>query len=105
MHLELVSQARNCTFPSGRFIKSPEWLSEFLLRLILSLNKVVRKDGLPFSAVNKPRFEQLIKGGTESDLMLLQLNLRERCGSPPPFLSLLKDIREEEERESARQGL
>ncbi|XP_077388164.1 retrovirus-related Pol polyprotein from transposon 412 [Festucalex cinctus] len=84
---------------------SSECLSDFLLRLERTLNKVVRKGGLPVSDANKARLEQLIKGAVEADIMLLQLNLRERRSNPPSFLSLLKEIREEEERETARQKL
>lgn len=36
--------------------------------------------------------DQLIKGAVESDLMLVQLNLRDRRGSPPPFLDLLSGL-------------
>lgn len=42
------------------------------------------------------REKRCIKGAVESDLMLVQLNLRDRRGSPPPFLDLLKEVREEE---------
>uniref|UniRef100_A0A3B3B7V4 Uncharacterized protein n=1 Tax=Oryzias melastigma TaxID=30732 RepID=A0A3B3B7V4_ORYME len=85
--------------------KSNECLSDFLLRLERTLNKVVQKGGLKVSEVNKARLEQLIKGETESDILLLQLNLRERQSDPPSFLNLLKEIREEEEHELARQKL
>lgn len=80
-----------------------ECLSDFLLRLERTLNKVLQKGGLTVSEANKARLEQLIKGATESDLMILQLNLRDRRSDPPSFLNLLKEIREEEEREAARQ--
>uniref|UniRef100_A0A3P9MNG2 Paraneoplastic antigen Ma1 homolog n=1 Tax=Oryzias latipes TaxID=8090 RepID=A0A3P9MNG2_ORYLA len=85
--------------------KPNECLSDFLLRLERTLNKVVKRGGLNVHEVNKARLEQLIKGATESDIMLLNLNLRERRSDPPSFLSLLKEIREEEEHELARQKL
>ncbi|XP_030594321.1 uncharacterized protein LOC115786334 [Archocentrus centrarchus] len=85
--------------------ESGEPLSEFLRRLERSLCKVIKRGGLPVSAANKARLEQLIKGATESDLMLLKLNLRERRHDPPAFLTLLKEIRAEEEREAARHSL
>lgn len=80
-------------------------MSNFLLRLERLLNKVVQKGGLQIDEANKARLEQLIKGATESDFMLLQLGLRDKRNDPPTFLSLLKEIREEEEREAARQKL
>lgn len=46
--------------------------------------------------------EQLIRGAVNSDMMLLQLRLRERKNNSPSFLSLLKEIREAEESEAAR---
>jgi len=39
------------------------------------------------------RVEQLIRGAVESDLMLLQLRLRERKNHPPNFLTLLNEVR------------
>lgn len=84
--------------------KPGERLSEFLRRLERLLSKVVQRGGLPVDAIDKVRLEQLIKGATESDLMLLQLNLRDRRDKPPSFLSLLKEIREEEQLEMTRQS-
>ncbi|KAK9542055.1 hypothetical protein VZT92_002054 [Zoarces viviparus] len=81
-----------------------ERLSEFLQRLERSLIKVVQGGGLLVSAANKARVEQLIRGST-SDLMLLQLKVRERRDNPPTFLNLLQEIREEECHQSARQSL
>ncbi|RXN30197.1 Retrovirus-related Pol polyprotein from transposon 297 [Labeo rohita] len=55
--------------------------------------------------VDRVRVEQLIRGAVESDLMLLQLRLRERKNQPPTFLTLLNEIREAEENEAARQKI
>uniref|UniRef100_A0AAR2K1B1 Paraneoplastic antigen Ma1 homolog n=1 Tax=Pygocentrus nattereri TaxID=42514 RepID=A0AAR2K1B1_PYGNA len=76
--------------------KPREKLSEFLKRIEKALNRVVQRGGLPASAANGARLEQLIKGATTSDLMLLNLRLRERKNSPPNFLQLLNEIRSEE---------
>lgn len=43
------------------------------------------------------RVEQLLCGAVDSKLMLLQLQLKERQDDPPTFLSLLSEIRTEEE--------
>ncbi|KAL3996707.1 PHD finger protein 20 [Sarotherodon galilaeus] len=80
-----------------------ERLSEFLRRLERSLVKVVQGGGLPVSAANKARLEQLVKGST-SELMLLQLKIRERMDSPPSFLNLLREVMEEEGRQAAKQS-
>lgn len=82
-----------------------EKLSEFLRRMERVLNKVVKKGGLQSATANQARIDQLIKGGTRSDLMMLNLRLRERRQNPPPFLQLLNEIRHEEEHEASRRRL
>ncbi len=79
-----------------------ESLSDFLRRIEKSLTKVVQRGGLAPSNVDKARVEQLIRGAVESDMMLLQLRLRERKEHPPTFLRLLNEIREAEEIEVTR---
>uniref|UniRef100_A0A3B4FPR7 Paraneoplastic antigen Ma-like C-terminal domain-containing protein n=1 Tax=Pundamilia nyererei TaxID=303518 RepID=A0A3B4FPR7_9CICH len=80
-----------------------EHLSEFLRRLERSLVKVVQGGGLPVSAANKARLEQLVEGST-SELMLLQLKIREQMENPPSFLNLLREVMEEEGRQAAKQS-
>ncbi|XP_048104195.1 paraneoplastic antigen Ma2 homolog [Alosa alosa] len=82
-----------------------EKLSDFLRRLEQSLNRVVQKDGLPFGCADKARLEQLLRGAIASDLMLVNLRLRERKTKPPTFLQLLKEIRTEEEFEASRKKI
>lgn len=79
-----------------------EKLSEFLRRMERVLNKVVKKGGLPLACVNRARLEQLIKGATGSDIMVLSLRLRERRDDPPAFLQLLNEILTEEEYQVSR---
>lgn len=59
--------------------------------------------GLPVSVANVARLEQLLRGST-SELMLPQLRIRERIKNPPPFLMLLREVMEEESRQSAKQS-
>lgn len=66
-----------------------ECLSDFLRRLEKILIKVVQRGGLSSLLAGKARLEQLIRGATQSDIMLLQLRLRERKNNPPDFLDLL----------------
>uniref|UniRef100_A0AAR2L1L9 Uncharacterized protein n=1 Tax=Pygocentrus nattereri TaxID=42514 RepID=A0AAR2L1L9_PYGNA len=66
--------------------------------------KVVQKGGITARLVDHTRLEQLIRGSSEYDYMLLNLRLRERKADPPSFLALLNKIREEEEFEAARSG-
>ena len=79
-----------------------EKMSDFLRRLEQSLTKVVSKGGIPASRVDAARVEQLLRGAIHSDLMLVQLKLRERKQNPPKFLELLAEIRTEEEYAAAR---
>lgn len=83
--------------------QSGERLSEFLRRVEKSLVKVVQGGGLPVSAANSARLEQLLRGST-SELMLLQLKIRERSSDPPTFLNLLREVMEEEVRQLAKQS-
>lgn len=85
--------------------QSGEKLSEFLRRIERALTKVVKRGGLPSSSADKVRVEQLIRGSTDSDLLILHLRLRERKKNPPSFLQLLNEVREEEEYEATRQKL
>lgn len=69
------------------------------------LNKVVQKGGLQPALADKARLDQLIKGATRSDMVLLNLRLRERRDQPPTFLQLLNKIRIEEEYEASHRKL
>lgn len=55
--------------------------------------------------MDRARLEQLLRGAIASDLMLIQLRLRERKIAPPNFLQLLTEIRAEEEYETSRKKL
>ncbi|XP_017341990.1 paraneoplastic antigen Ma1 homolog [Ictalurus punctatus] len=72
-----------------------EKLSDLLRRLEQSLTKVVIKGGVPASHVDIARVEQLLWGAIHSDLIIVQLKLRERKQNPPTFLELLAEIRAE----------
>lgn len=79
-----------------------EKLSEFLRRLEQSLVKVVQQGGISVTYMDRARLEQVLRGATASDFMLVNLRLRERRDKPPTFLQLLKEIRSEEEYEASR---
>uniref|UniRef100_A0A3P8NZ75 CCHC-type domain-containing protein n=1 Tax=Astatotilapia calliptera TaxID=8154 RepID=A0A3P8NZ75_ASTCA len=84
--------------------QSSEKLSDFLRRLERALSKVVQRGGFPASSKDKARLEQLLRGAVVSDLMLINLRLRERKSKPPTFLQLLSEIRTEEEYETKPLG-
>lgn len=54
---------------------------------------------------DKARLEQLLRGAIASNLMLVNLRLRERKEKPPTFLQLLKEICIEEEYEASRKQI
>ncbi|XP_058849342.1 paraneoplastic antigen Ma1 homolog isoform X1 [Acipenser ruthenus] len=84
--------------------KQGEKLSIFLARLEKLLQKVYVKGGIEASALGKARLNQLLKGAIYSDMCLVKLRLKERQKNPPTFSVLIKEIREEEERESLKQN-
>ena len=53
--------------------------------------------GLTASKAKRASLEKFIRGAVASDLMLVQLRLKERRTKPPNFLDLLSEIRVEEE--------
>ncbi|KAL1258944.1 hypothetical protein QQF64_009521 [Cirrhinus molitorella] len=52
--------------------------------------------------MDRARLQQVLRGAIASDLMLVNLRLRERRERPPTFLQLLKEVRLEEEYEASR---
>lgn len=79
-----------------------ESLSDFLRRVERKLTKAIQRGGIIPSQRDSARVEQFIRGATESEILLLQLRLRERKSNPPSFLILLNEIREEEFQQSVR---
>uniref|UniRef100_A0A3B4DN85 Uncharacterized protein n=1 Tax=Pygocentrus nattereri TaxID=42514 RepID=A0A3B4DN85_PYGNA len=77
----------------------------FAFRMMRQQHGELQRGGLPATSVDKVRVEQLLRGAVDSDLMLLQLRLRERKNNPPSFLKLLNEIKDEEEFEVARQRM
>lgn len=86
--------------------KSGERLSDYLRRLEKALSKAVQKGGLSHAARNRARVEQLLRGAApESDILILQLRLKEILSNPPTFLELLSEIRVEEDQKMTRRRL
>ncbi|KAK0134676.1 Paraneoplastic antigen Ma1 [Merluccius polli] len=86
--------------------KSGERLSDYLRRLEKALAKAVQKGGLPPTSRDRARVEQLLRGAaSESDILLLQLRLKERLRNPPSFMDLLSEIRVEEDQKVTRRSL
>ncbi len=79
-----------------------EKLSEFLRRLEQLLVKAVQQGGISATEMDRARQQQVLRGAIASDLMLVNLRLRERRERPPTFLQLLKEVRSEEEYKASR---
>ncbi|XP_041123220.1 zinc finger CCHC domain-containing protein 18-like [Polyodon spathula] len=79
-----------------------EKLSDFLRCLERLLRKAVQKGGLESFKANRARVEQLIRGAHPNDLKIVYLRLRERQEDPSSFLTILSEIRNEEEQEAVR---
>ncbi|KAM9314902.1 paraneoplastic antigen Ma1 homolog [Pholidichthys leucotaenia] len=63
--------------------KPNERLSDFVRRLEKVLTKAVQKGDLSLFLRDQACVEQLLRGAVESDIMLLQLCLKERLNNPP----------------------
>lgn len=86
--------------------KSGERLSDYMRRLEKALSKAVQKGGLPPTSRDRARAEQLLRGAaSDSDILLLQLRLKERLRNPPSFMELLSEIRVEEDQKVTRRNL
>uniref|UniRef100_A0A3Q2D105 Paraneoplastic antigen Ma-like C-terminal domain-containing protein n=1 Tax=Cyprinodon variegatus TaxID=28743 RepID=A0A3Q2D105_CYPVA len=77
-------------------------LSDFLRRVERKLTKVVKRGGITPKQGDSACVDHVLCGTTESEILLLQLRLRERKRNPPPFLTLLNEIREEEFQQAVR---
>lgn len=100
----IIESGEDLYFAFRLMHQSPgEKLSEFLRRLEQALTKVVQRGGLSVTDRDRVRVEQLLRGAVASDLMLVQLRLRERKSNPPNFLDLLSEVRMEEEYQASRQ--
>ena len=71
--------------------------SAYLTRLQSSLRQVLLKKGAPPSDANKVLLRQFLKGTLYDQMMLVDLHLRDKLGSPPTYLELLTLVRRQEE--------
>ncbi|XP_033638537.1 paraneoplastic antigen Ma1 homolog [Asterias rubens] len=70
--------------------------SEFLARLQAVLRKLVRKGGVKREKINSLLLDQFIKGILYTDILLVNLRLKDARNKPPPYLKLLQMVRREE---------
>ncbi|XP_067400773.1 paraneoplastic antigen Ma1 homolog [Emydura macquarii macquarii] len=80
-----------------------EKLSQYICRLDKLLHRVLVKKGILDTRVNQVRMEQVLKGACPGNLIALKLQLSNSLQNPPSFSSLVRDVREEEDRLAARE--
>lgn len=82
-----------------------ENLSAFLYRLDKLLHRALLKGGIKAEDMNRARMEQLVKGALTQDMVALRVRLSHTLANPPSFSQLMRDVREEENWISAREGV
>ena len=82
-----------------------EKLSAFLYRLDKLLHRTLLKGGITTDDMNRARIEQLVKGALPHDMVALRIRLSHTLDKPPSFSQLMRDVREEENWISAREGV
>lgn len=82
-----------------------EKLSAFLYRLDKLLHRALLKEGITAEGMNRARLEQLVKGALTQDMVALRVRLSHTLDKPPSFSQLMRDVREEENWISTREGV
>lgn len=82
-----------------------EKLSAFLYRLDKLLHRTLLKGGIRAEDMDRARIEQLVKGALTHDMVALRIRLSHTLATPPSFSQLMRDVREEENWISAREGV
>ena len=82
-----------------------EKLSVFLYRLDKLLHRALLKGGIAAEGMNRARLEQLIKGALTDNMVALRVRMSHTLQDPPSFSQLMKEVREEENWVSAREGV
>ena len=80
------------------FQKDGELASDYLLRLQESLTRVLDGGGIDSKRADNVRVQQFTRGCLYNDTLLLRLDLKKRP-TPPGFVGLLREVRQEEQRE------
>uniref|UniRef100_A0A6I8QMM5 CCHC-type domain-containing protein n=1 Tax=Xenopus tropicalis TaxID=8364 RepID=A0A6I8QMM5_XENTR len=78
-------------------------LSDYFYCLEKLLQKCKHHKGLDGKSENRTRLEQVIRGAVYEELLILQLKVKDRLENPPDFPQLLREVREEESKRSARE--
>uniref|UniRef100_A0A8C3F9R4 Paraneoplastic antigen Ma1 n=1 Tax=Chrysemys picta bellii TaxID=8478 RepID=A0A8C3F9R4_CHRPI len=89
-----------CKFLNARQQKG-EKVSAYIQRLEKLLQKAIMRGAVAVGQMDRTRLAQIVRGIQYQNPILLHLRLRERQDNPPSYSRLIKEVREEEERQAA----
>ncbi|KAG6925049.1 paraneoplastic Ma antigen 1, partial [Chelydra serpentina] len=89
-----------CKFLNSQQRKG-EKASAYIQRLERLLQRAVMRGAVTAEQMDQTTLAQIVRGTQYLNLILLHLQRRERREHPPSYSQLLKDVREEEERQAA----
>ncbi|CAM5131700.1 unnamed protein product, partial [Natator depressus] len=89
-----------CKFLNSRQQKG-EKASAYIQRLERLLQRAVMRRAVTAEQMDQTRLAQIVRGTQYQNPILLHLQLRERREHPPSYSQLIKEVREEEERQAA----
>uniref|UniRef100_A0A8C0QMK9 Paraneoplastic antigen Ma-like C-terminal domain-containing protein n=1 Tax=Chelonoidis abingdonii TaxID=106734 RepID=A0A8C0QMK9_CHEAB len=89
-----------CKFLNSRQQRG-EKISAYIQRLERLLQRAVMRGAVTAEQMDQTRLAQVVRGTQYQNPILLHLRLRERQEHPPSYSQLIKEVREEEERQAA----
>ncbi|XP_053878901.1 uncharacterized protein LOC128834319 [Malaclemys terrapin pileata] len=89
-----------CKFLNARQQKG-EKVSAYIQRLEKLLQRAIMRGAVAVGQMDRTRLAQIVRGIQYQNPILLHLRLRERQDNPPSYSQLIKEVREEEERQAA----
>ncbi|CAM4591881.1 unnamed protein product [Lepidochelys kempii] len=89
-----------CKFLNSRQQRG-EKASAYIQRLERLLQRAVTRGAVTAEQMDRTRLAQIVRGTQYQNPILLHLRLRERQEHPPSYSQLIKEVREEEERQAA----
>uniref|UniRef100_A0A8C4YK22 CCHC-type domain-containing protein n=1 Tax=Gopherus evgoodei TaxID=1825980 RepID=A0A8C4YK22_9SAUR len=89
-----------CKFINSRQQRG-EKISAYIQRLERLLQRAVMRGAVTAEQMDQTRLAQVVRGTQYWNPILLHLRLRERQEHPPSYSQLIKEVREEEERQAA----
>uniref|UniRef100_A0A452IRY0 Paraneoplastic antigen Ma-like C-terminal domain-containing protein n=1 Tax=Gopherus agassizii TaxID=38772 RepID=A0A452IRY0_9SAUR len=89
-----------CKFINSRQQRG-EKISAYIQRLERLLQRAVMRGAVTAEQMDQTRLAQVVRGTQYQNPILLHLRLRERQEHPPSYSQLIKEVREEKERQAA----